>query len=450
LQTNTYKEGPMTQNACFFKWFRLLVALTLSFCPVSGALAGGFIIPHQTARGVALSNALIAGIDDASATYYNPGALGEISGNNLMVNGVYINAVSSVENSGRRAVNKRDDNLIASLFANYHIPGTDFTIGIGAYSPFGLATTYERDFTRFAANRTELKTIFVTPSLAWHPSRYFSVGAGLSYVHASGLFSRALCLDAFAIDSGCATPGGPFEGKIRITDTANAFTYNLGLLVKPTDTIKLGLTYRGRTDIRFDSADAKLGENFTPSKVKADVRPVALPPLVNAGVFWQMNPQWSAEFVYEFTRWSEFRNFSASLSPVPGFNPLGGLPIASFSLPQNWKDTSTLRFGGSYQATPNWVLRGGLALEETPIPSNTLNPAIPGADILTLNAGVSYQWEKFTIDFGYMAVFYKTRKVTNGELEGLPATGIPFSGAPGRDKYRTFNNFVAAAVNYRF
>jgi hypothetical protein len=67
-----------------------------------------------------------------------------------------------------------------------------------------------------------------------------------------------------------------------------------------------------------------------------------------------------------------------------------------------------------------------------------------------LNAGVGYKWEKVSLELGYMAVFYKTRKVTNGELEGLPATGVPYSGAPGSDKYRTFNNFVAATVNYRF
>lgn len=427
-----------------------LVTMTLIASGVNKASAGGFMIPHQTARGVGLSNALIAGIDDASATYYNPGALGEITGNNLMVSGVYINAVNSVENSGRKAVNKHDDSLIASLFANYHVPGTDFTLGIGTYSPFGLATTYERDFTRFAANRSELKTIYVTPSIAWHPSKYFSIGAGLSYVHASGLFSRSLCLDAFMIDGGCATPGGLFEGKLRVTDTANAFTYNLGLLVKPTESIKLGLTYRARTDIRFDSADAKLGDAFTPAKVKADVRPLPLPPIVNAGIFWQFNPSWNAEFVYEFTRWSEFKSFSATLSPAPGFIPLLGFPITSFSLPQKWKDTNTLRLGSSYKIAQHWELRGGLALEETPIPASTLNPAIPGGDILTLNAGFGYKWEKLSVDVGYMAVFYKSRKVNNGELEGLPATGIPFSGAPGNDKYTTFNNFVAASLNYRF
>ena len=440
----------MIKNLRVFGGVCLLATITLVLSGARNAFTSGFIIPHQTARGVGLSNALIAGIDDASATYYNPGALGEITGNNLMVSGVYINAVNSVENSGRKAVNKHDDNLIASLFANYHIPGSDFTLGIGTYSPFGLATTYERDFTRFAANRTELKTIYVTPSIAWHPSKRFSIGAGFSYVHASGLFSRSLCLDAFMIDGGCSTPGGTFEGRLRVTDTANAFTYNFGLLVKPTETIKLGVTYRARTDIRFDSADAKLGGAFTPTKVKADVRPIPLPPVVNAGIFWQIDPAWNAEFVYEFTRWSEFKSFSATLSPAPGFIPLLGLPIASFSLPQRWKDTNTLRLGSAYKLTPQWELRGGLALEETPIPSSTLNPAIPGGDILTLNVGVGYKWRAFTVDVGYMAVFYKTRRVTNGELEGLPATGIPFSGAPGKDKYTTFNNFAAISVNYEF
>jgi hypothetical protein len=50
-----------------------------------------------------------------------------------------------------------------------------------------------------------------------------------------------------------------------------------------------------------------------------------------------------------------------------------------------------------------------------------------------------------------MAVFYKTRRVTNNELEGLPATNpLGFAGAPGKDKYETFNNFVTVSLGYRF
>jgi long-chain fatty acid transport protein len=415
--------------------------------PISKAFAGGYMIPHQTARGLGLSNAMTGGVNDPSAVYYNPAALSEVNGDNLLASGSYVNIINSVENSGRKSRNKHDDNFLASFFGNYHIPGTDFTLGIGTYAPFGLVTEYGKDaFTRFAAINTELKTIYVTPALSWHPSNYFSVGAGLSFVHASGVFSRALCLDPI---SGCTQPLG-LEGTVRVTDTVDAFAYNLGFLVKPTDNLKFGFSYRSRVDLRFDNADAKFGGSFSTPTVKANVSPLPLPPIINAGLFWQITPSWGAEFVYEYTRWSEFKNFTVTLSPIPIFLPLGA-PIPGFQLPQDWKNTSTLRLGSYYALNKNWELRGGMAVEETPIPSKTLNPAVPGADLLTLNAGIGYKWEKISVDLGYMAVFYKTRRVTNNELEGLPATApLFYAGAPGRDKYETFNNFVTISIGYRF
>ncbi|MCZ6620281.1 MAG: hypothetical protein O7C72_00005, partial [Deltaproteobacteria bacterium] len=86
-------------------------------------------------------------------------------------------------------------------------------------------------------------------------------------------------------------------------------------------------------------------------------------------------------------------------------------------------------------------------VDETPIPGNTLGPSIPGADILTLNGGFGYAWKGFTLDVGYMAVFYKNRRVLNNVLEADTPLN-PFT--PGRDKYETFNNFVSLNIQYRF
>jgi long-chain fatty acid transport protein len=218
--------------------------------------------------------------------------------------------------------------------------------------------------------------------------------------------------------------------------------------LKPNDNVKIGLSYRARADLRFDNADVKFGGAFIPGTVKADVRPIPLPPVINAGLFWQINPSWGVEFVYEHVRWSEFKSLNATFSPTPLL--LGLIPLPGFGLPQDWKNTSTLRLGSFYRLNDKWELRGGIGLDETPIPNRTLTPAIPGADILTLNAGLGYKWDKLSLDVGYMAVFYKDRRVSNGELEGLPATGIPFQGAPGRDKYETFNNFVSLTLGYQF
>jgi long-chain fatty acid transport protein len=428
-------------------FFGIFVVLLLLSVVATKAFAGGYMIPHQTARGLGLSNAMTAGVNDASAVYYNPAALSEVQGDNLLISGTYVNLQNSVENSGRKSTNKHDDNFLASFFANYRIPDSDFTLGIGTYAPFGLATEYDKDaFTRFAAVQTELKTIYITPALSWHPTKYFSFGAGLSFAHASAVFSRALCLDPI---SGCTQPLG-LEGTVRVTDTADAFAYNLGFLVKPRDNLKFGFSYRSRVDLRFDNADAKFGGSFSTSTVKAAVSPLPLPPVINAGLFWQITPSWGAELVYEYTRWSEFKNFTATFSPTPIFLPLGA-PIPGFKLPEDWKNTSTIRLGSYYALNKNWELRGGMALEQTPIPNKTLNPAIPDADKLTLNAGVGYKWDKFFVDLGYMAVFYKTRRVTNDELEGLPATApLFYAGAPGKDKYQTFVNFVTFSIGYRF
>jgi long-chain fatty acid transport protein len=63
--------------------------------------AGGFKVPYQSARALGMGNAVSAGVNDPSAVYYNPAALSEVSGNNLVATGSYVNVISSVENSGR-------------------------------------------------------------------------------------------------------------------------------------------------------------------------------------------------------------------------------------------------------------------------------------------------------------------------------------------------------------
>jgi len=426
--------------------------LTLLLCTISficlyaaNASSGGFAIAEQTAFGVGQGNAITAGVEDPSAIYINPAGLSEINGNQMMGGLNYVNTKSSVRNSGQKSTNLHDDDFLPNLFANYHIPKSDITLGIGTYTPFGLATTYKEDsFTRFAALRTELRTIYVTPGIAWQPSPHFSVGAGMSFVHSSAVLSRAIFLGAVGIG----------EGKLRITDTDDSYGYNLGILIKPTETVKFGITYRSRVRLKYDDADAKFtdaavtGGAYT--AVKASGITVPIPPVINTGIQLQITPNWAAELDYNFTRWSELKNLNAHFST--SLPALGGLaPISGFTLIQNWKDTSSIRLGTRYRWLNNLEFRTGMALDQTPVPSSTLSPSIPGADILTLNCGLGYSWNKLNFDFGYMAVFYKTRKVSNNALEtGNNPAALPFPGVPGSDTYKTFQNFVSMNLRYRF
>src|SRR5262249_36201483 len=162
---------------------------------------------------------------------------------------------------------------------------------------------------------------------------------------------------------------------------------------KPIEPVKLGFTYRSRVDLNFDDSDVRYIDasvtGGTVTRVRTNAVHVPLPPVISAGINWQINPDWAVEFVYDYTRWSEFQNLSAQFgSPLPA---LGGLvPIPGFAIPQRWKNTSTLRFGASYNLLENLQLRSGIDLDKTPIPSSTLSPAIPGADWLAVTAGIGY------------------------------------------------------------
>ena len=390
-----------------------------------------------------MGGAATAGVDDPSAVYVNPAALTEIDGNQIISGFTYVNTISSVRNSGVTSRNLHDDDFLPNLFANYHIDNSKISLGIGSYAPFGLAVSYKPEsFTRYAAIRTELKTIFVTPAIAWQPFSSLSIGAGLSFIHASGLLARALFF-------------GPFgDGKLRLTDTDNAYGYHFGLLVKPTKDLRLGLTYRGRVNVGFDSADVKFtdasGAGGRMNTAKATGLHLSLPPGINFGMRLQMNPSLGLEFEYNFTRWSEFEHLKASFTP--SLPALGGLaPIRGFFIPQNWHDTNTLRLGVSYKLNQSLELRGGMALDETPIPANNLGPAIPGADYLSISGGLGYNWRRLKMDLGYMAVFYKTRRVRNNVLEtGDNPAAIPSSGVPGKDKHKIFQNLVGLHFGYTY
>ena len=405
-----------------------LVCLILLLQEASG---GGYALPYQSAKAVGLGNAVTAGVDDPSAVYSNPAALSEVKGNQILGGTQYINVISGVKNSGRNSRNQHDDNFIPTLFANYHVPGTGLATGIGLYTPFGLATSYgERSFTRFGAIRSELRTMYLTPAVAWRANPFLSLGGGLSFVHSSALFSRALFL------------GGGAEGRIRLTDTDNSYTYNLGLLFKPYEKIKFGLTYRGRVDLNYDTAHVKVadGAGAVESGTSKGTH-LPLPAVISTGINWQINPHWNIEFVYDHTHWSEFRHLKARFNPAFLGGSLRGLFIQ-----EKWKDTSSLRFGSSYRLSPTWVARAGFVLDESPIPASTLGPSIPGADTLTFNAGLGYQRNNWKIDLGYAAIFYKNRSVLNNVLEANSSSTL----TPGRDKYAVFENFVSITLGFKF
>ncbi len=424
---------------------------------VGEALAGGYAIPQQTAKAVGMSNAMTAGVNDPSAVYYNPAALTEIDGNQLLGTFSYINVQSNVQNSDTtfksdtKSINRQEHNFVPTFFGNFHIPESKFTLGLGFYTPFGLSVDYdENSFTRYAITEAELSPYYINGAIGWRPFDMIAIGAGVSYVGASTTLSRAIYLDRVL---GFPGPSSS-DARAEINGRTETATFNLGLLFKyPNLPLKFGITYRGRAFLDLDGSNVKFQDaailGGTEFRTKVSKGSLVLPTVVSAGINWQINPKWSLEFVYDWTKWNDLERLQITFEdPLPAAG--GAVPIPSLTVSTDWKNTSTLRLGTLYHLNKSWDLMAGLLIEETPIPSETLGPLSPGADLLSVTGGASYTWKKLKITFSYMAVFYENRTVENDilEAEAPPVLTQPFTG--GSDKYETFNNFVSLSVKYRF
>ncbi len=363
------------------------MALAFLLLTQGESLAGGYAIPQQTAKGVGLSNALTAGVDDPLAVYYNPAALTEVKGNQIVGSIIYINVQSNVQNSGSKSINGQAHHFIPTFFGNFHIPDSKFTLGLGFYTPFGLSVDYdENSFTRYAVNEGKLSPYHINWAVGWRPSEIIAIGAGVSYVGASATLSRAIYLDT-VLGAGI---GALSDARARITGSSETATFNLGVLLShPKLPIKFGLTYRNRALLSLEGSGVEFIDSATVGSTQFNTKvargSLLLPTVVSAGLFWQVNSKWSLELVYDWTKWNELEQFKLTFQDsLPA--ALGNVPIPSLTVSADWKNTSTLRLGTHFKLNKSWNFMAGIALDETPIPDRTLGPLVPGADHITLNA----------------------------------------------------------------
>ncbi|HEV7518942.1 MAG TPA: outer membrane protein transport protein, partial [Thermoanaerobaculia bacterium] len=185
---------------------RGLPGLTLALLPLFSALpaqAAGFAIETQGAKAMGMAGAFAAQADDASAIFYNPGAVAFLKKKAAV--GLGVTAFSDGHYQGQPpgigAGTTGNENQLFTL------PGQVYTVkplspavrlGVGLYSPFGFRTGWQNPASfpgRTVSTAAELKTYDVNATLAWQATPGLGLGAGVVYrnaqlQHRRGLESR--------------------------------------------------------------------------------------------------------------------------------------------------------------------------------------------------------------------------------------------------------------------
>lgn len=372
-----------------------LAFIASSLLITSGQSFGnGFALNEQSVSSLGTAHAGRASAAlDATTVYGNPAGMSRLQQEEL--SGGFIAIIPDVEIDNYSATNAlgpvpggmNDDITKATPvpFGYYVKPLNEkWHFGFGVYSPFGLGTNYDSNsVSRYLADKTELLIVNFQPTLSYKVNDDLSVGLGLIASYAKTTFSSMLPVT---------------EGTVEAKGDDWGFGYNLGVLYQLTPHTRIGLTYHSKIDYNLNTETKvrNLFPLFGPTNTNIDgSMKTTTPESVDISLTHELDSQWTLYAGANWTRWSRWNaiTINNSNSPTPLFDSIGQ--------DLNWHDSWGYGIGASYQLTPQWTLRAGLALDESPAGS-TQNARLPLADrkIVTFGAGWKAT-ENLSVDVAY-------------------------------------------------
>ncbi|HKT16962.1 MAG TPA: outer membrane protein transport protein [Stellaceae bacterium] len=423
-------------------------ACTLLFLGGGEARSSGFFLQEQSA---AASGRAFAGdaaaASDASTIFYNPAGMTRLSGNVQGEIGLYMIAPQAKTSDrgssvsvgggaaqpvgGRSSDQGFDPGASGNLFVAAPLPRMrELWFGLGVTTPFGLKDHYALDyFGRYDATQTELRTIDVAPSVAYKIAHWLSLGAGLDVQRADAKLQTALP-NPFA-------PGGPSPASDGIFEASGGdwgVGFNLGVLVQPTDQLRLGFSYRSGIDhtLRGNSSTEIPGVT---SSAQGAAASVALPDVASLGAALDVTSTLTLMAQADYYGWSRFQNIRIHFAD-------GTQQIIS----ENYHNTIGFSLGAEWKIATPWTLRGGIEFDPTPSPGANRSTAIPDSNRTWLAFGVSYEvTPQIGIDMSYAHDFSAPAQINRTDAFPSLSTTVTTKGTT-----ENSSNVVGLAMHFRY
>ncbi|MED5499706.1 OmpP1/FadL family transporter [Salinicola salarius] len=417
------------------RYHRLSLAVALASAAVSGqALAGAFQLQEQSVSGQGTSWAgRASNVQDATIVFGNPAGMSFLDRAQLTAGTHYIDASSDISNDtattlGARSGGSTDGDMIpqkAIPFGYYVQPINDrWSFGLGVYAPFGLITDYNDDFKgRYFGNYSDVEVITAQPTLSYRFNDKFSVGVGITYNSINGeLEQKTPSLTA---------PGVSPDGTVNVDGDDEAWGYNIGLIYRPIESTTLGLTYRSKVDYTLDG-DITVSNLIVPGDVKRDASlDITLPETIDFSITHEFNDRWTMMAAATYIRWSRFDELNVE-------NDL--LPVSE---QQDYEDAWQYALGLSYRVNAQWLLRTGIAYDESPISDSTRTVRVPSADRTLFSLGAGWTpTPDLTIDVAYTYIQEADAEVNQ--------TSEQFPGTTYSADYDNSLNLFGLQATYRF
>ncbi len=418
-------------------WIKTTLALAIGALS-SQALANGLAINEHSASGMGTAFAgRSSSAQDASTVAGNPAGMSKLERREVSGGLAFIHALTDIEATGGTGSTDGDMVPFATVpFGYYVTPINDkLHFGLGLYVPFAVISDYENGHMgRYHGLNSEVEVVNLQPTLSYKINDQVSVGGGLVISRIYGQLTSNSAV-------------GPFDAKIEIEGDDIAYGYNLGVLVDFTERLSWGLTYHSKVKYSLEG-DTKVSDMpagvsvpntggtvpFSALNGKYDASvDITMPESVDTSVTYRLDDQWTLYGGATWTRWSRLESLVVENQTS---NPVAAGVLGRKVEPLKWSNTWSFAVGTSYQLNPQWVLRAGLALDESPTNDEHRTTRIPVSDrtILSLGAGWNINRD-MTLDLAYSYL-----KEDKGEVNQAGYNA----------EYENSAHGLAAQLTYRF
>jgi long-chain fatty acid transport protein len=296
-----------------------------------------------------------------------------------------------------------------------------------------------------------------------------TIGGGANYQHLKAeLTSRVNYAGAIGLAAQQAAAAGQIpaaaitpiltaysgaQSDAKITGNDGAWGWNIGVLVNIDPQTRFGASYR--STIKYDVSGSAEFSNPPVPALPASLAPVAgalanavngvlangdvklslkLPDTANVSIFRQIDSKWDVMADVQYTGWSTVQNLTIVRST--------GAVLST--TPENFRDTWRASIGANYHYSDQWMFRGGLAFDQSPVRDAQRTPRLPDNDRTWISFGAQYKFSpQLLLDAGYTYIFVKDPSM-NQNAGSTPTFGL-ISGT-----YKNNVNIVAAQVTYTF
>ena len=298
--------------------------------------------------------------------------------------------------------------------------------------PFGLTTEYDDGWIgRYHGIKSQVKTINVQPTVSWKVNDQFSVGLGIDFQWIDARFtsdanySAAIAqgaqqaaaagqIPAAAIPGILAATGG-LDSRVTVKGDDTAWGWNIGALYEFNPDTRVGVHYRSgfkydvRGDVDFNHpalpalppalapAVNAIANGVNRALFNGDVHAdIELPPIVNVSFFHRINDRWDIMADAQWTGWSTLKDLTFVRNEGPELA----------TTPENFDDVWRVSVGANYRVDDRWMLRGGLACDQSPVNDVDRTPRLPDSDRTWLSFGAQYKYsQNLIIDGGFTYIF---------------------------------------------